>query len=187
MPVSRHCCSVYTWVNLRQVGRLCVTCTPHIFPSCVSQWPQAMQPASHSTFVHGPGSHLCTMCTMVDPSLPSARPRDVGQSGISAPPHVHSYIAYAIKLTPLQVPYYVRTSTRMLIQVATGTMDSLPVLQADCSASWEVHAWACVRAPCLLHPQERRQSHAILPLHAHYTPVMPSRSCMYLSPCHPRR
>ena len=107
LPVSRHCCSVYTWVNLRQVGRLCVTCTPHIFPSCVSQWPQAMQPASHSTFVHGPGSHLCTMCTMVDPSLPSARPRDVGQSGISAPPHVHSYIAYAIKLTPLQAPYYV--------------------------------------------------------------------------------
>ena len=70
---------------------------------------------------------------------------------------MHSYIAHAIKLTPLQVHYYVRTSTRMLIQVATGTMDSLPALQADCSASWEVHDWACVRAACLLHPQERRR------------------------------
>ncbi len=35
---------------------------------------------------------------------------------------------------------------------------SPPALQADCSASLEVHAWALVRAPCLLHPQERRQS-----------------------------
>ena len=50
---------------------------------------------------------VAPVITMVDPSLPSAWPREVGQSGISAPPHVHSYIAYAIKLTPLQAPYYV--------------------------------------------------------------------------------
>ena len=48
---------------------------------------------------------------------------------------------------------------------------SPPALQADCSASLEVHAWALVRAPCLLYPQETRQS----------ITVMPSRSCMYVN------
>ena len=61
------------------------------------------------------------------------------------------------------------TSTRLLIQVATGTMDSLPALQADCSASWEVHAWACVSTACLLHPQERRQSITLFSLCMHIT------------------
>ena len=61
------------------------------------------------------------------------------------------------------------TSTRLLIQVAIGTMDSLHVLQAECSASWEVHDWACVRAACLLNPQERRQSITLFSLCMHIT------------------
>ena len=51
---------------------VCDMHSPHISNlCCVSQWQPASQPVSHSTFVHGPGSHLCMMCTMVEPSLAS--------------------------------------------------------------------------------------------------------------------
>ena len=97
------------------------------------------------------------MCMMVDPSLPSAcmaqRGRAEWHIGSSARAFIYSICHKAYPTARALLC----TSTRLLIQVATGTMDSLPALQADCSASWEVHDWACVRAACLLHPQERRR------------------------------
>ena len=83
-PQSKPCC----FTTGRVFGTVvcdCEICISHTFTSVC---PSGSQPATRHLCMTQ--VYICTWCMMVDASLPSACPREVVQSGISAPPHKRS-------------------------------------------------------------------------------------------------
>ena len=116
---------LYNWVSLWHGVRLCVTCISHTFASvCPSGSQPSSQAARHSTFV-------------------PERYGRVAYQLLHTCVH-NTYLAcHNATATALEAPL-LYTSTRLLIQVATGAMDDSP-----CCRLTGAHHGKCTHGPVL--------------------------------------